>query len=120
MVPIFERDEQRLPGTKLLNDHSIRITEYLHTRLYSSDPRVIRMLSDPVVNRSRILEKTFEAMSSRFLAKHALPRDASALAKLAETLEGRERLIAIVLYRRATQSLCMTVAGLATSALWLW
>jgi cytochrome P450 len=93
--------------------------EYLHTRLYSSDPWAIRMMSHPVANRSRILQKTFETMSSRFLTKRSLPQDASALAKLAETLEGRERLIAIALYRRATQSLCMTVAGLVTSALWL-
>lgn len=110
---------ENTPGFDLKGAWPGKGYEYLHMRLYSGDPWTIRMLSHPVVNHSRILQKAFETMSSRFIARHQLPDDASALARLVETLQGSERLIAIALYRRATQALCMTVAGLAASALWL-
>lgn len=93
--------------------------EYLRNRLYANDPMVIRLLSHRVVNRSRGLKATFETLSQQYLEKYRLPRDASALAKLIEALQGDERAVAITLYRRAAESLCVTVAGLTTSALWL-
>ena len=93
--------------------------DYLRERLYSSDPAVLRLLSHPLVNRSRGLKATFETLSLRHLEKSRLPREASALALLIEALQGEDRVVAVALYRRAAESLCITVAGLATSALWL-
>jgi Cytochrome P450 len=92
---------------------------YLRARLYSGDPWVVRAMASNAVNRSTGLQGMFEAISSRILATRSLPQEASALAKLTETLTGDERRSAITLYRRAAQSVCSTVAGLATSVLWL-